>query len=276
MDFINNIKIAEKTLKIIDKGSYVTDSKTFYLDDYCTESIYCVEVFDKKRLESIIKSGKDSFYKTDYCKIAIVNEDSFVAARPLVKKGKTAVMNFANALNPGGGFLQGAKAQEEALCRTSTLYASISSDKASEMYRYNLENISPLDSDYMLLSKSVVVFRDKDFSLLTSPYEVSVITIPAPNKSGRARNVSQNEIDKLMIDRLNKMLFMLASEGYKNLVLGAWGCGVFAHEAKSVAGYFYELLVDKKLMKHFDNITFAILGIGNKINAFKEIFKGEI
>ena len=101
------------------------------------------------------------------CKIKIVNSDSFQAGR---NYDNPLVMNFANAHHPGGGFLLGANAQEEFLCRCSTLYASLTSETASEMYRYNNSRISKVESDYMLLSPDVVVLRDEYYNLLESVY----------------------------------------------------------------------------------------------------------
>lgn len=120
---------------------------------------------------------------------------------------KPLVMNFANAVHPGGGFLKGARAQEEALCRYSTLYKSISSNKASEMYHYNIRNSSPIDSDYMFLIPNVSVFRNKELELLPELFNVSVITIPAQNKNGRARNVQQDILDKIMMNRIRNLPF---------------------------------------------------------------------
>ncbi len=274
MSVEQNILVARKTLQIIKSGSYFTCAKTVNIKDFSDGSIYDVKVFDKDSLDKLLHK---KYYRSDKCKISIINEDSFVASKALVELGeKVAVMNFANAIVPGGGFLQGSSAQEESLCRNSTLYASISSNDATEMYDYNRKNLSPFDSDYMLLSEHVVVFRDQSNKLLEKPYKVSVISIPAPNKNGRARNTSQSEIDNVMKDRLHKMLCLLAYEEYKNIVLGAWGCGAFGNNPKTVSLYFHELLIDKGLIKHFDNVVFAILGKDNKVDIFKETFANEL
>lgn len=81
------------------------------------------------------------------CRFRIMAGDSYEAAE---RYQDCMVMNFANAHNPGDGFLFGANAQEEALCRWYTLYESISSDSAMGMYRYNNTHPSKVESDYKL------------------------------------------------------------------------------------------------------------------------------
>ena len=177
------------------------------------------------------------------------------------------VLNFANAVTPGGGFLNGAEAQEESLCRESTLYASLSNEKAADMYEYNRSLNSPAASDYMLLSPDVCVFRANDTGkLLDKPYSASVLTVPAVNLRGYVHQPAQQDIDELMYRRIENMLAVAIEYKYKNLILGAWGCGAFGHNPRRVASYFYNLLVTKGYRNYFDNICFAILDDDNPDN----------
>lgn len=234
-----------------------------------------VEVYSPERLKNIEEDAdgffKRSFAGTQCASFCVVNADSFEAATGLEK---TLVMNFANAHRPGGGFLNGARAQEESLCRCSTLYKSISSDKAREMYNYNNTHRNPCDSDYMLLSPRVYVYRSFTGALLDCPFWTSVVTVPAPNKHGAASRVPQDILDDVMTERLRKMLFLAAKKGYKNLVLGAWGCGAFGNDTRKVAEYFYQLFFGADgFERFFENVVFAILGDEDKIEVFREVFE---
>jgi uncharacterized protein (TIGR02452 family) len=184
-------------------------------------------------------------------------------------------MNFANAHNPGGGFKLGANAQEEALCRCSTLYASITSKEAGVMYSYNNTHVSRVESDYMLISPNVAVFRDKDLSLLEKPVVMGVVTVPAPNRYGAAMLASSKMIEETFIRRIRILLRAAMKNGYKTLVLGAWGCGAFGNRPDDVASYFRTVIEDEGLGRAFDEICFAIYGSedGKNITAFRNCFK---
>lgn len=281
-DFLGGINMQKSDYRQIAKETLTAIKKGFY---YGPNGERCklpnldftkVEVFSPEQLQSIEDDDDEffesAFYGSGGAEFYLVDADSYEVAKGM---GRVLVMNFANAHTPGGGFLNGARAQEESLCRCSTLYASISSDKAKEMYDYNNSRKDPLDSNYMLLSENVAVFRDFTCKPLPEDeiYTVSVVTVPAPNKNGRASGVSQRELDRCMRDRIEKMLWMAARRGYRTLILGAWGCGAFGHDTKTVAQYFYDAFFEGvKFTEFFDTVCFAILHDDKKIQAFQEVF----
>ncbi|WP_242848137.1 TIGR02452 family protein [Ruminococcus sp. HUN007] len=183
-------------------------------------------------------------------------------------------MNFANAHCPGGGFRLGANTQEEALCRCSTLYASITSNAAKEMYLYNNLHINPVESDYMLYSPNVCVFRNHKCVHAAEPFMASVITLPAPNRRGAAIAASGRKIAEAMTRRIRIMLAVAAENGHKDLILGAWGCGAFGNKPEDVSGYFRKVITDEGYGKLFDNICFAVYGKedSRNITAFRKTF----
>lgn len=266
-------EIAQETIEITRQGYYRLNNRTISLLDNMDGSLQEVEVFDGNKLRAIEKDEdgyfKNSIYRSLNCVFSVEDADSLEAAEGL---GKPLVMNFASARYPGGGFINGARGQEESLCRESTLYASLSSDKAREMYEYNKDTCCATDSDYMLLSPNVCVFRDSNGCLLESPYRVSVFTVPAPNRHGRAAEVSEEELDLIMKERLRRFLLAATRRGYRSLVLGAWGCGAFGNDTKAVAGYFHDLFVNDGFDQYFENVIFAIYDDEEKLQIFKQVF----
>ena len=265
-----NQTVARETLQIIEQEFYIKDDRRIDLvSEKFDKTIVIlpedIEIFSKM----LLTSSDDEFPK-----IQVSTEDSYAAARKLQN---CLVMNFASATSPGGGFLSGANAQEENLCRESTLYKSLSSEKAEIMYDYNNLHRNPCKYNAMILSPNVCVFRDIKDELLDEPFQVSVITIPALNKNGGAKNIPQEKIDEVMKKRLKNMFITAAHFGYKNLILGAWGCGAFGNDPEIVAKYFYEVLIEEKFASCFEKIVFAILDRGEKKNftAFQKVFEVE-
>lgn len=208
-------------------------------------------------------------YASQHCNIQVVNSDSFEAVAKL--KARTLVMNFANGHQPGGGFLFGAAAQEESLCRASTLYESLTSSEGQKMYEYNARNPSPVDSDYMILSPEVAVFRDRDGELIEQPFYTSVISVTAPDRAVAAKAVPPAELDMVINKRLENMLTVAVNHGFRALVLGAWGCGSFECDPWDVAKAFRNQLIGKGLSKYFDDIIFAIYNSPHNEAVFQEV-----
>ena len=212
--------------------------------------------------------------------IMVTGETTFGAAhRLIVEEGITDVccLNFASAKNPGGGFLGGAQAQEEALSRASGLYSCLKSKQ--RMYDINRSHHTCLYTDNMIYSPLVPVFRDDHDALLDQPYCVSVITAPAANAGAIRNNEPErlNEIAAVMLGRIEKLLSVAMVQKQTTLILGAWGCGVFRNSAAEVAHWFAHHLQQNDIFKNaFANVVFAVYdssGKAQNLTAFKNKFQ---
>ncbi len=265
---MNNVSIANQTISITHQQQYTVLGKVICLPELDYKQVIA---YSPEEGAELLRWDLSETFQNQMCKVSIINADSFQAAR---KYDNPFVMNFANAHNPGGGFKLGANAQEEALCRCSTLYASITSKEASKMYIYNNTHLNSVESDYMLYSPDVCVFRDEQCELLEEPFMVSVITLPAPNRFGAAMFATNRDIEETMTRRIRIMLRIAAKNRHKNLVLGAWGCGAFGNKPEDVSNYFKKVLIDEEYGRCFDEICFAIYGKteGKNIRVFRERF----
>ena len=256
---MNPIAIAKESIRITHDRSYEKNGRVITLPhaDYETAQVYTPE--EGKALTAALQPAGD----VQACRITVTREGSFEAA---ARFQHPMVLNFANAHHAGGGFLLGANAQEEALCRCSTLYASISSDAAKEMYHYNNTHLSAVESDYMLLSDPVCVFRSGDCTLLDEPFSCAVITAPAPNRRGAALLASSQTVRETFLRRIRIMLAIAAKHEYRALILGAWGCGAFGNSPDTVAEAYRQVLLDEKYAACFSDVCFAVLSRGESKN----------
>ncbi|MBP5941266.1 TIGR02452 family protein [Streptomyces acidiscabies] len=189
--------------------------------------------------------------------IDVTGESSLEAARRLADQ-PVAVLNFASARNPGGGFLNGAQAQEEALCRASALYACLL--EAPEFFAYHRSHRDPFYSDRVIHSPGVPVFRDDRGRLLDEPFHAGFLTAAAPNAGVIRRTLPErvDEVPGALAVRAERVLETAVAFGYRRVVLGAWGCGVFQNDPVQVAGVFRELL-DGRFSGAFERVVFGVL-----------------
>ncbi|MFF8602449.1 TIGR02452 family protein [Streptomyces sp. NPDC015232] len=195
--------------------------------------------------------------------LSVTGESSLAAARRMLREDPgtpVAVLNFASARNPGGGYLNGAQAQEEALCRSSALYATLL--RAPAYYEHHRAERDPFYTDRVIHSPAVPVFRDDRGRLLDEPFTVGFLTSPAPNAGVIRRRTPElgPRVPAALASRAERVLETAVAHGYRRLVLGAWGCGVFGNDPAEVAGAFRALLTgDGRFARHFDEIVFGIL-----------------
>ena len=267
---MGNIAIAKETIEITAAGQFSLNGKTVTLPE---GDFSAVEVIRPADAEQILKADLAAFRLDAPCRITVTTEDTYAAAKRLQP---ALALNFANAHHAGGGFLLGANAQEEALCRCSTLYASIHSPAAGEMYRYNNTHLSAVESDYMLYSPNVCVFRDHHCSLTDDLFCTAVITAPAPNRRGAAALAGKTLLQETFTRRFGIILRFAALHGFRNVVLGAWGCGAFGNAPDMVAECCAEALRQDGLANCFTEVCFAVYGKKDSRNylAFSAQFSG--
>ncbi|GGO25493.1 TIGR02452 family protein [Micromonospora parathelypteridis] len=186
-------------------------------------------------------------------RVEVTYESTLQAARRLAPAA--ACLVFASAKNPGGGFLGGAKAQEESVARSSALYPCLLA--APEFYAFHREQRDLRYSDRVIFSPDVPVFRDDKGNLLDQPYTTSFLTAAAPNLGAILRNQPEHvaDVPAVLARRARRVLEVAAAHGHRTLVLGAWGCGVFRNDPATVADAFAYALRE---VDRFDHVVFAI------------------
>lgn len=149
-----------------------------------------------------------------------------------------AVLDFASFVNPGGGYIRGAWAQEEALCAESFLYNVL--EKQGDWYGENRRrNINcELYRNRGLVVPKVRFTREK----LHAYADVLVVAAPNARRSRQEYHVKDEVLVRAMRERIRFALDVVDALGHKKVVLGAWGCGVFGWEADMVAELFREEL----------------------------------
>ena len=204
-------------------------------------------------------------------KIVVSHKRSFEAASAYKGK-KVAVLNFASASNPGGGVVKGSSAQEECLCRCSTLYFALNTDKMWDgFYKPHRWAKNPIHNDDIIYTPGVTVFKTDTFSpkLMDENewYEVDVITCAAPNlkdnptnqynpSDGDAVKVSDEELQALHEKRLRRILDVSVKHECDVVILGAFGCGAFRNDPRVVAAAAKKVLPE--YLHAFETIEYAI------------------
>lgn len=203
-------------------------------------------------------------------KVVVTKNRSFEAARLYAEQGhKTAVLNFASSTSPGGGVTSGASAQEECLCRVSTLYPCLKDESMwDRFYAPHRKARNPLHNDDIIYTKDIVVFKDDDYQPLLQPFAVDVITCAAPTLREQASNrynpsdgnqapvITPDELLALHEKRGRQILSAAAANGVEVLILGAFGCGAFKNDPAVVAQAYANILPEH--LRYFRTIEFAV------------------
>lgn len=279
--------IADETIKAIETG-FVLNGIPHNLRDRTEVSKRRTRYFAPESLLSTWLTNSLSPSLTtqpSLTEVSVLEISTLEGARYLAAKasqpGKIGVLNFASAKKPGGGFLNGAQAQEESIARSSTLYPTLLTKTSEKFYTlHNHDTKGGYYSHAMIYSPGVLIFRDDDGGWV-EPLEVDVLTNPAVNAGVVRKTIygklmpeaTEERIKKVMAERMGRVLFLLEKEGVRNIVLGSFGTGVFQNKVDVVARLWADLLTvpGARFGRSFERVIFAILGRKTFVD-FKDAF----
>jgi len=215
-------------------------------------------------------------------KACCTNADCVDVAEGLISAGlKPAILNLASRRKPGGGYDRGMSAQEETLCRLSTLSQSLYQyfdptrkcvQDADVPHRFNAY---PLDINFGgIYSPGVTFFRRNlrdGYAFREKPFSCGVITVAA--LSFREPNAYCNEErqymapdgdftpegDAIQMNKIRTIYRLALKNGHDSVVLGAFGCGVNKLPCYAVANQFKRALDEPEFSGKFRALAFAIL-----------------
>lgn len=239
-------------------------------------------IYDEKNYPSVENRGFDTI-------VSVTRERSLECAQNFHQKyleRKIGVHNFASATNPGGGVVNGSSAQEEAICRCSTLYPCLNTERnLSEFYQMHRKKKDLRYTDYCIYTPNITVIKsDTAYPELLPEsqwFHVDMLTCAAPNLREKPYNamnpgcvnpvkVSDEELLQIHKKRAKHLLTIAAANGIEILILGAFGCGAFRNDPSIVARAYNEVISEFKGC--FREICFAVYCNPNDLKNY-DIFK---
>lgn len=244
---------------------------------------------DRRLIESISFSKDNQRVIAEDTEVAVPTDRYDVPAKVLVSRKKSleaaaeypglkvCVLNFASASNPGGGVTKGSNAQEESICRCSTLYPCISDEPIVSLFhnahREALKSgrMNPLYNNDCIYTPKVTVFRDDNTEQVldeASWYEIDVLSCAAPNlrnipsnamnpdSGDKAASIRPADLLELHKKRISRCLAIAVENGAEAMILGAFGCGAFQNPPDIVAEAMSRVIRD--YLGCFKVIEFAV------------------
>ena len=268
----DNISMLHDTMQIMEQGYYMVNGKREDLK-LSRSRMEEARVYLPDDVEEICQKT-DVVHTTGAWNLccSCENMDSFaLAVKRCPESGywdcaarRILVLNLANPVHPGGGVRRGAKAQEEDLCRKSSLLLSLESAAARPYYEYNRSLNTYMGSDAIIITPEVEVIREENGKLMEESVVVSVMTCAAPMVRYGMEGMTDAEYQAMVYRRITGMLKTAAYLGYQRLVLGAFGCGAFGNDARIMSDLFFRALKEfnydgMEAKAFFRRVDFAVL-----------------
>lgn len=175
----------------------------------------------------------------------LYNTDSVSCLLAHESVGKVALLNFASYTHQGGGYMKGATAQEECLCHESFLYDVLSSHIG--FYEWNREHRNNgLYLNRAIYSRGIIFERGEEKKTC------DVLTCASPNLneySCSGVDISMNDLVRTLEDRIKFIKYVCEINGVETFIAGAFGCGAFGQDPKTVASLFHNIFKESQCIK---------------------------
>ena len=247
------VDLAKNTLLILRDGKYISPSGRHV--DFATElhdAVTQTRLISAEEGMALLEARPNP--QENFLIPQVTRETTLEAAQRLVTEEMQTdllILSFASANRPGGGFLNGASAQEESLAGSSGLYPALMTQPGF------FKRKSGLNSSQGIYIPDLPFIRDSEGNLLENPYLASVVSMAAPNR-GSVPSRSKRKIDPTIRNRAGIILALAEKYNHRSLLLGAWGCGAFRNDPVIVADAFGSWLEGPRFQGSFDQVTFAI------------------
>ncbi|KAJ7287088.1 hypothetical protein C8J57DRAFT_1282761 [Mycena rebaudengoi] len=282
-------KIAADTLAAVERGGFDLNGETHTVEDLSKSHSATDHYPPDNPLSGWAADSRPPDAISHQTELVLCQNSTLEGVQYCISLGrKIGVLNFASARRPGGGFLGGARAQEESIARSSNLYSSLMTPQGQRFY--NIHRGSGKSKYYthsMIYTRGVQLFRSDDGDWVR-PCKVDMLTSAAVNAGavrGRARRANskgdgqkgisahfkpatdsgtedvEEAIKTVMRERMGRILFLFEKEGAQDLVLGSFGTGVFRNNVATVATLWAELLAapGARFKNSFERVVFAII-----------------
>lgn len=288
------IEVYKNNLEVYRQWGYVTDSgKEVELTDK-QKTLDATKVYSKP---FSVENNPVRFDKTD---LVVEPLGCLEAGLKMMERGlNPAILNFADAYEACGMYNEGSNAQEESLCRESTLpptlyqyYKKLWARKSSVPMRETPGY--PMDKNYGGIYSKVTVFREGPlggFRFLETPYDTAVISVAClrfTRKSLDENGVDTNHSDieyrdehtgswtpegkEIMCNKVRTIYRIAIENGHDSVVLGAWGCGVFKQRREHIARLFVSVVNEPEFKGKLKELFFAVPGGENYYSFARTIF----
>ena len=261
-----NVKIFQDTEERVKKDPGLQEA----VKHSVAEQVLIPEMMEVTGLMPELAQNRDRYEKD--AEIIVSKKRSYEAAAGYPGE-RVCVHNFASATNPGGGVTKGSSAQEECLCRCSTLYFCLNTKEMwAGFYSPHRYAQDPIHNDDCIYTPKVIVFKSDTATPAPLPesdwYSVNVITCAAPNlrllpangmnpgDGNKTVKMTRAQQQALHEKRLTRILDVAVAGGNEVVILGAFGCGAFENDPEAVAAAFSHVIA--RYRRCFKTIELAI------------------